>query len=167
MGMSMANLDTHQAIKELQDAGVEPPQAEAMVGVVSRMMTDGLATKKDVQALEAKVDAGFAAVDAKLSTKVAALDTKVENGLTALNTKIDTKVDALDAKIDASVAALNTKIDTKVDALDTKIDNNVAMLAAKIETQTHKTIIWLGGALVGATGFLMLFIRVFMAVPAQ
>ncbi len=34
----MATVDTHQAIKELRDAGVDTPQAEAIVGVVSRLV---------------------------------------------------------------------------------------------------------------------------------
>ncbi len=144
-GMAMSNFNTLQAAKELQDAGVETSQAEAMIGVMSRMVTEGLATKKDVQTLEAKVDAGFAAI----------------------NTKLDAKTAALDAKIDTKVTALDTKLDAKTAALDVKIDNSVALLTAKMETQANRTIIWLGGTMVAAAISLgVLLTRIYLAAPA-
>ncbi len=76
-GMAMSNFNTLQAAKELQDAGVETSQAEAMVNMVAQALTDGLATKEDVRGLDTKLDNSIAA----LRKDMQALNTKIDNGL--------------------------------------------------------------------------------------
>ena len=49
-------IDTHAAIRNLQDAGADPKLAEAIVATVSRADTE-LATKSDLSALEGRLTA--------------------------------------------------------------------------------------------------------------
>ena len=52
----MATLfDTHRAIQNLKEAGVEESQAEAMVAMVGGLIGDNVATKADVQRVEQTV----------------------------------------------------------------------------------------------------------------
>lgn len=46
----------------LRKAGFDEPQAEAAVAMVRDAVTEGVATKADVDRLETKMDAGFAAL---------------------------------------------------------------------------------------------------------
>ena len=94
--MNTINFDTLKAAKSLQDAGFEAPQAEAVVGMVTHALSEGLATKEDVRDLKSSIKA----LDVKIDNGLAALDVKIDNGLAALDVKIDNGLAALDFKID-------------------------------------------------------------------
>ena len=181
----MSSFDTLKAAKSLQNAGFEVQQAEAVVGMVTYALSEGLATKDDVRelssglgALENKVvalDSRISALDNKIDNSVAALESKIS----ALDNKIDNSVAALDTKIsalDTKISALDTKIcalDTKICALDTKfgvLDSKFEALNAKIDTGlsnvTQKLVIYLGGIIVGVTTLLGVLSRIFPVVPA-
>ena len=64
--MNTINFDTLKAAKSLQDAGFEALQAEAVVGMVTHALSEGLATKEDVR---------------NLKSSIKALDVKIDNGL--------------------------------------------------------------------------------------
>ena len=95
--MTVATFDTHAAVTALRKAGFDEPQAEAAVALVRDAVTEGVATKADIDGLKTKIEA--------VETKMEALDTKME----ALDTKIEaleTKIEALETKMDAGFAAL-------------------------------------------------------------
>ena len=98
----MTSFDTLKAAKSLQDAGFEVQQAEAVVGMVTYALSEGLATKDDVRELHSSI--------AALENKVAALDSKIDNGLAALDSKIDNGLAALDAKIDTGLNNVTQKL---------------------------------------------------------
>ena len=50
--MAVATFDTHAAVKALVRAGVEPPHAEAITDTVRDALSEGVATKADLAALE-------------------------------------------------------------------------------------------------------------------
>lgn len=58
--MSAITFDTHKFVKELRDAGVPETQAEAFVRaqqeILSQALDTTLATKRDVDALDYKID---------------------------------------------------------------------------------------------------------------
>ena len=104
--MNRTGFDTLKAAKSLQDAGFAVQQAEAVVGMVTYALTEGLATKDDVR---------------ELHSRLAALDSKIDNGLAALDSKIDNGLAALDSKIDTGLAALDSKIDTGLNNVTQKL----------------------------------------------
>lgn len=54
--MSQAAIDTLRYANRLKEAGVEPGQAEAMARALGDELADQLATKADINVLNAKVD---------------------------------------------------------------------------------------------------------------
>ena len=58
--MSTITFDTHKFVKDLRDTGVPEPQAEAFVRaqqeILAQALDDTLATKRDIDRLEVKVD---------------------------------------------------------------------------------------------------------------
>ena len=60
--MTVATFDTHAAVTALRKAGFEERQAEAAVALVRDAVTEDVATKADIDRLEAKMEAGFAAL---------------------------------------------------------------------------------------------------------
>ena len=152
----MTSFDTLKAAKSLQDAGFETQQAEAVVGMVTYALTEGLATKDDVRELHSGLGA--------LENKVAALDSKIDNSIAALDSKIDSGLAALDSKIgvlDSKIGVLDSKIgvlDSKFETLDAKID-------AGLNNVTQKLVMYLGGIIVGAITLLEVLNRIFPVVP--
>ena len=63
--MTTYTLDTHATIKELQDAGMDSRQAEAVVAAISRADAE-LATKADLGAVKAELMQEIAALKADL-----------------------------------------------------------------------------------------------------
>ena len=53
--MTTLALDTHKAVKTLRDAGFEEAQAEAMVATFGNAMSENVATKNDLLALEQRL----------------------------------------------------------------------------------------------------------------
>ena len=158
--MNMTSFDTLKAAKSLQDAGFETQQAEAVVGMVTYALTEGLATKDDVRELHSGLEAlenKVAALDSKIDNSIAALDSKIDNGLAAL----DSKIGVLDSKIDNSIAAL----DSKIGVLDSKFETLDAKIEAGLNNVTQKLVMYLGGIIVGAITLLEVLNRIFPVVP--
>ena len=163
----MTSFDTLKAAKSLQDAGFETQQAEAVVGMVTYALTEGLATKDDVRELHSGLGA--------LENKVAALDSKIDNSIAALDSKIDSGLAALDSKIDSGLAALDSKIgvldgkigvlDRKIGVLDSKFETLDAKIDAGLNNVTQKLVMYLGGIVVGAITLLEVLNRIFPVVP--
>ena len=59
--------DTHQAVKELTEAGFAEAQAEAVVATVSRSTSENVATKTDISELRAEVKTDIAEVKADVA----------------------------------------------------------------------------------------------------
>ncbi len=65
--MTTVTFDTHKFIRRLEAAGFESRQAEAVVGAFSEAQQKAeVATRLDIERLEAKLDARFERVDGEL-----------------------------------------------------------------------------------------------------
>lgn len=62
--MSTITFDTHELVRELHASGLPAEQAEAVVRAIVKSH-DALATRADLDRLEAKLDGKFAVIDAK------------------------------------------------------------------------------------------------------
>ena len=173
----MTSFDTLRAAKSLQDAGFETQQAEAVVGMVTYALTEGLATKDDVRELHSGLGAlenKVAALDNKIDNSIAALDSKIDNGLAALDNKIgalDSKIEVLDSKfgvLDRKIEVLDSKfgvLDRKIGVLDSKFETLDAKIDAGLKNVTQKLVMYLGGIVVGAITLLEVLNRIFPVVP--
>ena len=74
--MTTYTLDTHATIRELQDAGMDSRQAEAVVAAISRSDAE-LATKTDLKAEIAGLEASTKAEIAEVKVSIAGLETKM------------------------------------------------------------------------------------------
>ncbi|MDZ7657254.1 MAG: hypothetical protein U0997_15080 [Sulfurimicrobium sp.] len=58
--MSSITFDTHKFIKDLRDSGIPEPQAEAFVraqqDILAQALDNTLATKRDIDLLDVKID---------------------------------------------------------------------------------------------------------------
>ena len=160
--MNTINFDTLKAAKSLQDAGFETRQAEAVVGMVTYALSEGLATKEDVRDLKSSVKADMRDLQSSLQSNIDALDSKIDSSVAAL----DVKIDALEVRIDADMRDLKSSVkadirdlQSSIDALDVKIDNG-------LKNVIQKLTILLGGIVIGSITLLGALSRVFPVLPA-
>ena len=78
----MARLDTHEAVKLLQSAGLDEEKAEAIVRVVG-VGQDALATKVDLEALTQTTKADLGALSERTKADLEALSKKTKADLDA------------------------------------------------------------------------------------
>ena len=90
--MNPTVIDTLRYADRLKAAGVEPGQAEAMSRALNAELTEGLATKSDLDAATAELKAELDTMGGKFAAEFAAMDGKFA--------AIDAKFDAMDAKFD-------------------------------------------------------------------
>ncbi len=69
--MSTLAFDTHKFVKELTAAGMKTEQAEVLASSYATLLTDRIATKDDLKALEDRMDARFEALDDRLNARIA------------------------------------------------------------------------------------------------
>jgi hypothetical protein len=69
-------IDTLVYAKRLREAGFSEQQAEGQAHALAAAMTDALATKQDLRELEVRMEARFAAVDARFTYIERHLDTR-------------------------------------------------------------------------------------------
>ena len=79
--MTTYTLDTHATIKQLEDAGMDSRQAEAVVAAISRSDAE-LATKADLAAVKADLKAEISDLRAELKQDLAAVKAEI-SGLKA------------------------------------------------------------------------------------
>jgi chromosome segregation ATPase len=81
-----------------------------------------VATKKDIEVLEAKIESVRSELDAKIERVRSELDAKIERVATELDAKIEKVASDLDAKIERIRGELDAKIENVRIGLDAKID---------------------------------------------
>ena len=69
--MSTLAFDTHKFVKELTAAGMKTAQAEVLANSYATLLTDRIATKDDLRALEDRMDARFEALEDRLNARIA------------------------------------------------------------------------------------------------
>ena len=105
--MQAAVLDTLRCAQTLKTAGFTPEQAEATARVLGDALSD-VATKADVNRLEAKIDAKFDAMDQKFGAKFEAMNAKFE---------------AMDQKFEAKFEAMQSTTQEKFDRVDKSLND--------------------------------------------
>ena len=93
-------IDTLRYAVRLKEAGVEPAHAEAMSRALNDELTEGLATKADVDSAVTGLNARFDALEAKVDSMEAKFDGKF-GSVNARLDAMDTRFDAMDTKFDA------------------------------------------------------------------
>jgi chromosome segregation ATPase len=81
-----------------------------------------VATKKDIEVLEAKIESVRSELDTKIERVRSELDAKIERVATELDAKIEKVASDLDAKIERIRGELDAKIENVRVGLDAKID---------------------------------------------
>lgn len=117
-------MDTLRASEMLQDAGLDPATAKAVVTVVHDSVETAAATKLDLRNTEGRLNK-------KIDTKFTILDKKID----AVHGELKDEI----ADVRVELAELNGKIDTASSELNGKIDTGLAEVRAEITASATRT----------------------------
>ena len=137
-----------QEIEHLENAGVNPSEAKAIVGMAERAVNSG-AQKSDIELLNGKIELLNGKIDAEIKS--------VRSDIALLHKDIQ----HLDEKVNANYTALDTKIDNVHTALDTKIDSSqafyIAEMKAAISRSTNLILTCILAAVIGVFSIFFAF----------
>ena len=71
--MASLPFDTHKAVKELQGAGFDEAQAEAVVATVGRAVVGNVATKEDIRELRNELKSDMQAMELRITLRTGGL----------------------------------------------------------------------------------------------
>ena len=71
--MATLLFDTHKAVKELQEAGFDEAQAEAVVATVGTAIVGNIATKQDISDLRADLRSEMQAMELRITLRMGGL----------------------------------------------------------------------------------------------
>ena len=140
--MNATVMDTLRFANRLKEAGFETPQAEGMARALGDELMERMVTKSDLDAMEAKFEGKFDAMESRFDAMEAKFDAKFD--------AVEGKFDAVEARFEAMEGrfeAMEGKFDAKFEGVDAKIDSVHRELSGKFN-------ILLG---VMALGFTLLF----------
>ena len=69
--MTTFAFDTHKFVKELTAAGMKTEQAEVLASSYASLLTDRIATKDDLKALETRMESRLEALEDRLNARIA------------------------------------------------------------------------------------------------
>ena len=93
-----AGFDTLAATRDLEAAGIERRHAEAVVAVV-RASRAGLATKADIDNLEARLNGRFAEQGAQIDGRFAEQDARIDGRFAEQDARIDGRFAEFEARV--------------------------------------------------------------------
>ncbi|MCY4304428.1 MAG: hypothetical protein OXC62_06565 [Aestuariivita sp.] len=144
-----------QEIEHLENAGVNPSEAKAIVGMAERAVNSG-AQKSDIELLNGKIEL--------LNGKIELLNGKIDAEIKSVRSDIallHKDIQHLDEKVNANYTALDTKIDNVHTALDTKIDSSqafyIAEMKAAISRSTNLILTCILAAVIGVFSIFFAF----------
>ncbi len=156
--MAEIAFDTMAAVRRLRDTGLEERQAEAITATVRDGITGGVATKADIEALQAATRADIDALRIAAKADIEALQAETRAEFNALRAETRTEFNALRAETRTAIEALQAETRTEFNAL--RAETRTAIAGLKAEIRWIKLI---GGAILAAviagSGFLYSEIR--------
>ena len=127
-------------------------EADTLVGYLPPVGWADVATKRDLDHLEERMDAKFAALEERMDAKFTALEERMDAKFTALEERMDAKSAALEERMDARFAALEERMDARFAALeqrvetgflavDQKVDAASARISAALRAELNRTLL--------------------------
>lgn len=154
-GMAV-HIDTLEYARLLREAGLTGEQADGQARALGAVMTDSLATKQDLEALEVRTGGRFNDVDAqfvKIDARFEAIDARFE--------AIDAKFEAVDARfeaVDARLDHLERQMDTRFSEQDRRIEMRLSEFAARFDgrlSDLERRLTWRVVASIGVVSALV------------
>ena len=152
-----AGFDTLAATRDLEAAGIERRHAEAVVAVV-RASRAGLATKADLDNLEARMDGRFAELQAQMDGRFAELQAQMDGRFAELQAQMDGRFAEFEARVNGRFAESDERLNGRFAESDERVNGRFAELEARMLKVAISIVLAQTALTVGLTfGLLKLF----------
>ena len=111
------NLEAHQAIKNLTQAGIDQEQATALVSTFGNF-SNNIATKEDLEVVKQELTQQMSAMEARQSQEIKAIDAKQSQRSNYLEKTLSQKDDALEKNLTQQMSAMDAKQSQRSDYLE-------------------------------------------------
>ena len=157
--MQAAVLDTLRCAQTLKAAGFTPQQAEASAQVLGEALAD-VATKADVDRLEAKLDGAVSSAKSDLDNALSGAKSDLDNALSGAKSDLDNAVSSAKlelkseiAQLEAKVDAMDQKFEAKLDAMEQRLDEKIVGKFDSLSGKINVLIGFVGVMLTAVFGF--------------
>ncbi len=115
-----AGFDTLAATRDLEAAGIERRHAEAVVAVV-RASRAGLATKADLDNLEARMGGRFAELQAQMDGRFAELQAQMDGRLAEFEARVNGRFAESDERVNGRFAESDERVNGRFAELEARM----------------------------------------------
>ena len=99
--MAALIFDTHRAVKNLEEAGFEESQAEAVVDMVGSAVGENVATSSDLRAFSDSTTIRLDGFEQRIESRLDAFEQHIESRMDAFEQRIESRLDGFEQRMDA------------------------------------------------------------------
>ena len=103
--MTFPIFDTHQAVKDLEEAGFEESQAEAVVGMMSRAIGENVATRSDLQGMETNLQSDIVNQEGRITARMESLEERMTARMESLEERMTARMESLEHRMTIKLGA--------------------------------------------------------------
>ena len=146
--MTTLPFDTHKAVKDLQEAGFEEAQAEAVVATVGAAIVGNVATRHDV--IEARND---------LRAEMQTLDSERKTDIQKLGNDLRAEMQTLDSERRADIQKLGSDLRAEMQTLDSERRADIQKLGSDLRDEMQamelRITLRMGGLIIAGVGLIV------------
>ena len=125
--MATLPFDTHKAVKELQEAGFDEGQAEAVVATVGAAFVGNVATKQDLTELRSDLRSEMQALGSELRSEMQAMGSELRSEMQTQGNELRSEMQTQGSDLLSKIQAMELRITLRMGAL---IVGGVALIVA-------------------------------------
>lgn len=92
--MTSPIFDTHRAVKDLEEAGFEESQAEAVVRMMSSAIGENVATRSDLQGIRTNLQSDIVNLEGQMTARIESLEERMTARMESLEHRMTIKLGA-------------------------------------------------------------------------
>ena len=150
--------DTHRFVKRLTEGGFTEKQAETLADEQVALLNANLATKADIAAVQADIEALRLATRVDIE-KVKADIAKVEAGLKADIAKVEARLKAEIAKVEGGVETLRLETGAQIANAEAGLRAEIAKVEGGIWVAKAALLKWMFGAMIAQGGLIVALVK--------
>ena len=123
----MLAFDTHKFVKDLTKAGMAVEQAEVLAATYATILTEQVATKADIRALQKEITGLRTEFSARLDSqdeKLVSMETVLRTEMTAMEESLRKDMTGMEERMDLKLQAVEQRLERKI--VNTSLINVVA-----------------------------------------
>ena len=125
----MVLFDTLKFSRKLEKAGFSHEQATGAAEAFSEVVSDGVATKADINKLENKIDG----VEEKLENKIDGVEEKLENKIDDVEARLESKIDGVEARLESKIEGVETRLESKIETVKVGLESQIKNVDTKMD----------------------------------